>query len=356
MGQKTKEDTTYAGEYDSEKGGKLANAPPGKTQQKSRCCGCFLNRSLPVKICMVVCLLLFVGLVIVGGIGLDIYLNVWADDDNADISENAFSCDSGCVTVDHSLWDEVLKEVVTEGAEIDGIRFNAIDYERLRTDSALRQKHVDYIDLLSKTDFDTLSEDEAVAFMINAYNALTVDLIVEKNVRGSIRDLTDPLKGSVFRRFKWELTTGNKTEKFSLDNIEHQILRGEITEHDEPRIHGAVNCASVSCPDLRAEAFTAEKLDKQLEEQMFIWLQDEGKGLRLDKEKNEIWMSAIFNWFKIDFISPEFGGKNDLVDHATVLEYAVQFATDEIKEWVEENDPEIKFMSYNWDLIQTPEE
>ncbi|GMH40884.1 hypothetical protein BSKO_08788 [Bryopsis sp. KO-2023] len=344
----------YGGEYDLQDAGKVAAVPPGKVQEQSRRCGCFLNRSLPVKICMIIALVLFLGVVVIGGIGLHVWINVWGGDKDANLGEDAFSCTDGCIqAVDHSLWDEVLKEVITEGLEADGIVFNGIDYERLRTDTALRQKHLDYLTLLSTTNIDALSGDEALAFMLNVYNAFTVDLIVKKNVRGSIRDLTALTGGSVFDRFKWELTTNNKTEKVSLNNVEHQIIRKTLTEHDEPRVHGAVNCASVSCPDLRAEAFTAEKLDEQLDEQMNIWLQDEGKGIRIDEEKNEIHMSAIFKWFKEDFVATEHGGKNDVTDAKDVVEYAMEFATPEVQAYVKKNNPEVKFMPYNWDLIQS---
>ncbi|GMH40967.1 hypothetical protein BSKO_08871 [Bryopsis sp. KO-2023] len=252
--------------------------------------------------------------------------------------------------VDHSLWDDVVKSIVIPNAEREGIQFNAINYDLLRTDAALRQKHDAYINMLSKVDFKSLPKDEAVAFLINAYNAFTVDVIVKENPESSIRDLSDA-SGAVFDRFKWTLTVDGQQQEVSLNDVEHRLLRGEVSGNDEPRIHAAVNCASLSCPDLRAEAYTGDKLEDQLQEQMIIWLQNEGKGLRVDKENNEIHMSTIFGWFRDDFVSTDAGGKNDLISTSEPIDYALQFATEEVKAFVEANSPTVKLMPYNWGLV-----
>lgn len=121
---------------------------------------------------------------------------------------------------------------------------------------------------------------------------------------------------------------------------------------DEPRIHAAVNCMSLGCPDIREEAYTADDLDAQLTEQAFRWLQNEEKGMRVNAEDNEILLSMIFAWFADDFISTENGGKNDeIADLQVPLDFALLYATDEVKAYVAENSPAVQFMPYNWDLI-----
>lgn len=116
-------------------------------------------------------------------------------------------------------------------------------------------------------------------------------------------------------------------------------------------IHSGVNCVSVSCPDLRAEAFTGVKVREQLEEQAALWLQNEGKGLRLDKEKNIMYMSELFSWFKGDFIAVKYGGANSEIDAKEPLDWAIQYATEEVRNYVKGNNPKVEYLGYNWDLI-----
>lgn len=130
-----------------------------------------------------------------------------------------------------SCFDCVLGEftrVVVPNVERKGIQFNAINFELLRTDAALRQQHLDYLQLLSTIDFTSLPQNEAVAFLINAYNAFATDLIVKENPKASINDLTDG-RGSVFSRATWPMTKGGQVVQASLDAVEHQYLRMEIT-------------------------------------------------------------------------------------------------------------------------------
>lgn len=121
-----------------------------------------------------------------------------------------------------------LSRVVVPNAERGGIQFNAINFELLRTDAGLRQQHLDYLQLLGETDFTTLPQNEAVAFLINAYNAFATDLIVKENPPASIMDLSDG-RGSVFSWATWPMTKGGQVVQASLDAVEHQFLRMEVT-------------------------------------------------------------------------------------------------------------------------------
>lgn len=178
----------------------------------------------------------------------------------------------------HQLWNELLNNYVTDSG--------LVNYKGIKTE---RVKLTTYIDNLSKiyTDksFANLSKEQKLAFWINAYNAMTVDLILRNYPIKSIKDIDKPWD----QRF-WKL--GNKW--FNLNEIEHNILR----KMDEPRIHFAIVCASYSCPKLQNEAFIASKLETQLSLAT--------KGFLADSERNEITkdqikISKIFQWFSKDF-------------------------------------------------------
>jgi hypothetical protein len=137
------------------------------------------------------------------------------------------------------------------------------------------------------------SANEQKAYWINAYNAFTVALILKHYPVKSIKDIG----GKIYKvNTPWDIkfiTIGGK--KYDLNNIEHGILRKKF---DDPRIHFALVCASISCPRLRNEAYTAAQLNTQLE--------DDGRNFLNDKSKNKISaqkaeLSKYFSWYKGDF-------------------------------------------------------
>ena len=121
----------------------------------------------------------------------------------------------------------------------------------------------------------------------------------------------------------------------TLNEIEHEILR----KMDEPRIHVAIVCASVSCPDLRSEAYTVDKLDSQLDDQLRLFLVNTEKGLRVDTKKGRIYLSSIFKWFKEDFESK--GG---------VRKYLAPYAPESTKAALKNNKLSVYYLDYDWDL------
>ena len=156
-------------------------------------------------------------------------------------------------------------------------------------DPAFRQ----VVEGLKHVSLDKLpSKEEKLSCWINVYNILAVKMVADNYPVESIKDV-----GNLFRPV-WKRPAGVVAGKMrTLNEIEHEILR----EMGEPRIHVAIVCASVSCPDLRAEAFTPDRLDTQLDEQMKAFLVNPGKGLRYDAKKNRVYISAIFDWFEGDF-------------------------------------------------------
>ena len=187
---------------------------------------------------------------------------------------------------DHAPWDAQLKKnvVVLEGGKASQLRYANVDRNALKT----------YLAGLSKVDereFRSWPREEQMAFLINAYNAFTVEkILIRYPDIGSIWDF-----GRIFGNpFKDEFFT-LLGRKMSLDAIEHGTLR---KSYREPRVHYALNCASVGCPMLREEAYVASRLERQLEEQAVRFLSDRSRN-RVRNGRLEV--SQIFDWCKEDF-------------------------------------------------------
>jgi hypothetical protein len=188
--------------------------------------------------------------------------------------------------ISHQTWDTLLKQHVRP----DG----RVNYPGFIADSTQLN---DYLQELS-ANFPTAthwSREERLAYWINAYNAFTVQLVIRHYPVESIKDI-GPRLSIPFLNSVWDIKFIEiEGERLDLNNIEHSILRKEF---DEPRIHFAINCASVSCPVLRPEAYIAEKLEQQLEEQAVAFINDPVRN-QITRERAEV--SKIFSWFKGDF-------------------------------------------------------
>lgn len=213
-----------------------------------------------------------------------------------------------------------------------------VDYKAFQQDGRLQ----DYIEVLERTNPDQLSEKEAIAFWINAYNAYTIKLILDNYPVKTIKEITPlRIKGlslaipKINSPFEFELANING-KKYSLDDIEHKILRRQF---DEPRIHFALVCASYSCPPLRREPFNAAQLDQQLDDQAHIFLNDVTKNL-ITLDKKHIAVSKIFKWFHADFTR----------DGNSLQQYLAQFFEGPIQEKLAANGFNVRYRSYNWKL------
>ena len=145
---------------------------------------------------------------------------------------------------------------------------------------------------MTEAQYQTMGKNEKLAFLINAYNAFTLKLIIDNYPVKSIRDLGGFLS-SVFKKDFFQFRGAER----SLGEVEHEMIRKEF---DEPRIHFAINCASVGCPALRNEAFTPKTLMAQLEEQKITFLKDTSRN-RYDAKTKKLYISKIFDWFDDDF-------------------------------------------------------
>lgn len=216
--------------------------------------------------------------------------------------------DNKVETIDHSSWDNLLTKYVDDQGNVDYKNFEN-DTEQLEN----------YIEFLANNPISTTAQkEEQLAYYINLYNAGTVQLILENYPLESIKNIFRPWG-------KDRLMIGG--EKISLGEIEHDILR----KMDEPRIHFAINCASFSCPKLLNEAFTASKLEEQLEKASSEFINDPSRNKIL---KNQISLSRIFKWYSGDF--KENGGLIDYINNYSNIRISAN--------------PEIDFLKYDWRL------
>ena len=188
----------------------------------------------------------------------------------------------------HAGWDALLKKHVQW---LPDNKQSRVDYAAFKADRVALKMVLDAMSAVPKAEFDSWSREQRMAFLINAYNAFTVELILSKypDLR-SIKDLGSFVQSAWRKKFFTLLG-----EPRHLDWIEHEQLR---PLYNDPRVHAAVNCASIGCPALRNEAFTAVKLDAQLDDGMARFLGDRTRN-RVNVGQLEV--NAIFKWFKEDF-------------------------------------------------------
>lgn len=226
---------------------------------------------------------------------------------------------SGTTPVSHQVFDELLKKHVSKDGKVN---YRGFIQEKDKLEK--------YLKLLSENppDRSTWTKNQQLAYWINAYNAFTIKLIMDNYPVKSIQDLNPKLKIPLVNtvwHIKFFSIGGKET---SLDEIEHQILRKEF---DEPRIHFAINCASFSCPPLLNEAYTAEKLELQLDNAARVFINDVKRN-KLGKESIQI--SWIFSWFKGDFTKK-----------TTLIEFLNQYAKNPI-----DANAKISYLKYDWSL------
>jgi hypothetical protein len=246
----------------------------------------------------------------------------------------------------HGAWTELLKKnvVLAEGGKASQVR-----YAELAKDRAPLKSYLESLSKVSESEFNSWSKPQQMAFLINAYNAFTIEKILTRypNIK-SIWDF-----GKVFGNpFKDRFFTLLGRE-FSLDQIEHETLRKKGV-YNEPRVHYAVNCASIGCPMLREEAYVAERLDAQLEEQARRFLSDDSRN-RFSPQKGVLEVSKIFDWFKEDWASGYRGvaGKGEPIQSRE--EYFARYDKlladrPEDQKLIQDQKAPITHLDYDWSL------
>lgn len=225
--------------------------------------------------------------------------------------------------MDHEEWTVLLNKYVDEDGNVN--------YRGFQKDSVTLNNYLKNL-ASNPPDVENWSEEEQIAYWINVYNAFTVKLIIKHYPLASIKDIGSKIQ-IPFINSPWDIKFIEiNGEKLDLNNIEHSILRKKF---DEPRIHFAINCASFSCPNLRREAFVAERLNVQLEEQAMAFINNPKKNYVNAEVAN---LSKIFSWFSGDFTK-----KGPLKDF--INEYS--------KTKIHEKTT-ISFMDYDWSLNEHP--
>ncbi len=227
-----------------------------------------------------------------------------------------------------------------------------VDYQSLK---AQRQPLDDFVTALGNLDpkqYATWNDAAKIALWVNAYNAMVLKTVINHYpIKKRFTFVGYPLGiqhiKKVWKRKKHTVMG----EKYSLDGIEHGILRKQF---DEPRIHMALVCAAKSCPQLRREPYMAEKLEAQLKDQSESFLRSATKGFRLDAQKGEVSVSKIFKWFGKDFVSKF--GTDQLFSHIgskekrSVLNFVGQHIDKANAEKLGQGKYSVRFFDYDWSL------
>lgn len=233
-------------------------------------------------------------------------------------------------TIDHGTWAAFLDSyLVVRGDGANLVRYAAVS-------QADRRKLDGYLDKLAGIQISAYSRPVQFAYWVNLYNALTVDIVLEHYPLDSIRDID--ISPGWFASGPWgaELITVEGTA-LSLNDIEHRILR---PIWQDPRIHYAVNCASIGCPDLRAEPYTADRLDAQLDAAARAYVNDP-RGA--DVAGGSLTVSKIYTWYQEDF------GDSD----AGVIRHLRQYADDALKARLQAVS-RIADSRYDWSINAAP--
>ncbi|WP_217992617.1 DUF547 domain-containing protein [Polaromonas sp. AET17H-212] len=239
----------------------------------------------------------------------------------------------------HRDWDALLKQhvVVAPGGNASTLRYAGLQARRNELRAYLAS-----LSAVSTREYGAWTGPQQLAFLANAYNAYTVELVLTRYPDlQSIRDLggllQSPWKKKFFRLLEQER---------SLDELEHGMIRAPGI-FDDPRIHAAMVCASIGCPMLRNEAFVAERLDAQLDDALRRFLSDRSRN-RFDGTTGTLAVSKIFDWYRRDF---EQGHKGYDSLQAVFARHADSLAnTPQTQGDVRAGRYKLAFLNYDWAL------
>lgn len=240
---------------------------------------------------------------------------------------------------DHGIWDRLLQKhvhMIRQGQS------SQVDYPGFQQDRAALRTYLSKLSAVSASEFSAWSKPERLAFLINAYNAYTVNLILTRYPKlDSIKDLGTLLQSP------WKKSFVPLLGKMrSLDDIEHGIIRNP-GDYTEPRIHFAVNCASIGCPALFNEAYTGSRLGNQLDAVTRAFLADRTRN-RYNAANGRLEVSKIFDWYRKDFESgwQDWHSLDQFFAH-----YADSIAdTPQARQSVVVGGVKIQFLDYDWKL------
>ena len=211
---------------------------------------------------------------------------------------------------EHAAWTALLASHVRWNAA--GIA-STVDYAGVARDRAALDAYRAALAAVTRNELDAWPEADRLAFLVNAYNAHTIALVLTRYPDlASIKDLGGWITSPWKQRF-FELLG----EPRSLDDVEHRMIRGGVGAR-EPRVHFALNCASVGCPALRPEAYRGDALEAQLADQTRRFLSDRTRN-RFDAAAGRLEVSKIFDWYGDDFVRAAGSVGRFLARHAALL-------------------------------------
>lgn len=233
---------------------------------------------------------------------------------------------------DYQDYAEVLESYVNDRG--------LVDYESLQANRQQLDRFNQSLGQITPEQYNSWNEPDKIAFLINAYNAFTLQSIIDQDpIKDSIRDIP-----GVWKKRTFTLAGEEKT----LDNIEHDILRKDF---NEPRIHVALVCAANSCPPLRNEPYLPEQLDAQLADQTAQFVASP-QGFRLEQQEKKVYLSSIFKWYGKDFeqtygIDDQFDGN---AKQRAVINYLSTQLEPDARQYLEKGDYQVEYLDYDWSL------
>jgi hypothetical protein len=236
----------------------------------------------------------------------------------------------------HAQWDALTKKHVVW---LPGGHASQVDYKGFQADRPALKAYLDGVSSVNHADYDGWSKSQKLAFLINAYNAFTVELILTEYPKvKSIKDLGSLIRSPWKKKFFTLLG-----REHGLDDIEQGMIRTPGS-FDEARIHMAVNCASIGCPALRDEALAADQLDAQLENGVVRFLSDHSRN-RFNPQSGRLEVSKIFDWYAKDFAA-----RAGSVE-AWLAKYAEKLAADpKQQQLIRDKKVKLDFLDYDWTL------
>lgn len=228
----------------------------------------------------------------------------------------------------HRQWTAVVSKVVVQHKNS-----SLVNYKALKANPQMLDQYLKNLSAVTAIEYAKFSTQQKLAFLINAYNAFTIKLIVENYPVRSIRNIGIIFYGPWKKKF-----ISLFQENISLDHLEHNLIAKNFPD---PRVHFALVCASKGCPALSSEAYSYDKLETQLESATNLFITDSNRN-RFVKDKNLLEISPIFKWYKNDFAGTSGSVKNFISTRITT-ELSEQQA-------IRSSNMKITYLEYDWSL------
>lgn len=245
------------------------------------------------------------------------------------LSATAHADDGELFDKTHAAFDQLLKQNVNNGM----VNYAALVEAHDGSVSVL-QPYLESLAAVKQDDFETWEISDQLAFMVNLYNAATLQLIVDNYPVDSIKEIGwwghNAWKKKVISLFG---------RRISLDYLEHDIIRAQF---QEPGIHFALVCAAKGCPELRSEAYVGAKLVEQFDDQSRIFLADSNKN-RFDDKNGTVYLSNIFRWYGEDFAK----------DNVELLAVLMKYWPEEVQAQLRQHNfkaLDVNYTHYDWSL------